>query len=329
MTSLFPSIGGSGAFEKTLAANRLLVGNAGMGADPVAATQLYEEAAAGGAGAAAARLAVLAAAGVAREPNWGEALDRLTDAAELGDRLAQQQLAVIAGHDHERMPEGGGARWHNMRVGIDLKTLMKPAPLRRVSISPSIAEIDGLITPVMCRWIMHRAGPRMEPGQIIDYATGQGVADPNRTGLSAGFGLLDTDVVMVLAQERLARATSLVVHQQEVPHVLSYEPGQEFRPHVDYLNPEIVAYQQELSVIGQRVATALTWLNDDFDGGETEFPRANMRFRRKPGDAILFLNVLQGSKAPDPMSMHAGLAPRRGKKWILSQWVRDKVQAII
>jgi hypothetical protein len=329
MTALFPSLSGSGAFEKTLAANRLLVGNGGIGADPVAAIQLYEEAAAGGSGPAAARLAVLAAVGVARDPNWGEALDRLTDAAELGDPLAQQQLAVIAGHDHERMPEGGGARWHNMRVGIDLKKLLKAAPLRRVSTTPSIAEIDGLLTLATCKWLVHRAAPRMERAQVIDYGTGRMVPDPNRTGLSAGFGLLDTDLVMVLAQERLARATGLIVHQQEPPHVLSYDPGQEFRQHVDFLDPAISAYQAELSMIGQRVATALTWLNDDFEGGETEFPRAKLRFRRKPGDAILFLNVLQDTKAPDPMSLHAGLAPRRGKKWILSQWVRDKVQAII
>ena len=329
MTALFPNSSGSGAFEKTLAANRLLVGDAGFGADPVAATRLYEEAAAGGSGAAAVRLAVLAAVGVAREASWGEALDRLTDAAELGDASAQKQLAVIAGHDHERLPEGGGARWHNMRVGIDLRQILKPAVLRRVSTSPSIAEIDGLATPQMCRWIIHRAAPRMERGQIIDTATGQGLPDPNRTGLSAGFGLLDTDLVIVLAQERLARTTGLIVHQQEVPHVLSYEPGQEFRPHVDYLNPEIPAYHGELSLIGQRVATCLTWLNDDFEGGETEFPRVDKRFRRKPGDALLFLNVLQETKAPDPLSMHAGLPPRRGKKWILSQLVRDKLQAIV
>jgi prolyl 4-hydroxylase len=329
MTALFPNLSGSGAFEKTLVANRLLVGNAGIGADPVAAIKLYEEAAAGGSGAAASRLAVLAAVGVARDPDWGEALDRLTDAAELGDALAQQQLAVIAGHDYERLPEGGGTRWHNMRVGIDLKKLLKPAPLRRVSTSPSIAEIDGLLTPLVCKWLVHRAGPRMERAQVIDYGTGKMVPDPNRTGLSAGFGLLDTDLVMVMAQERLARATGLIVHQQEPPHVLSYEPGQEFRQHVDFLNPEIPAYQHELSLIGQRVATALTWLNDDFEGGETEFPRIGKRFRRKPGDAILFLNVLQETKAPDPMSLHAGLAPRRGTKWILSQWVRDKVQAIV
>lgn len=318
-----------GAFEKTLLANKVLIGDRGTGADPVAATQLYQEAAGAGSGMAASRLAVLAAAGVARPADWSEALDRLTDAAELGDKAAQQQLCVIAGHGHDHLPEGAGARWHALRTSIDLRAILKPPPLRRVSTSPSIAEIDGLLTLPMCRWIIERGGPRLERGQVIDYGTGHMAPDPNRTGLSAAFGLLDTDVVMVLAQERLARASGLIVHQQEPPQVLSYVPGQEFRQHVDYLSPDIVAYTRELSIIGQRVATCLTWLNDDFDGGETEFPRAGKRFRRKPGDAILFLNVDTATKQPDPMSLHAGLPPTRGRKWLLSQWVRDRVQAII
>jgi hypothetical protein len=319
----------SGAFEKTLLANKMLIGDSGTGADPISATRLYQEAASAGSGMAASRLAVLAAAGVARPADWNEALDRLTDAAELGDKPAQQQLCVLAGRGHDQLPEGSGARWHGLRTSIDLRVILKPPPLRRVSTSPSVAEIDGLLTLPMCRWLMERGGPRLERGHIIDYGTGRMAADPNRTGLSAAFGLLDTDVVMVLAQERLARVSGLIVHQQEPPQVLSYVPGQEFRQHVDYLNPDIAAYARELSIFGQRVATCLTWLNDDFDGGETEFPRADKRFRRKPGDAILFLNVDTETKRPDPMSLHAGLPPTRGRKWLLSQWVRDRVQAII
>jgi prolyl 4-hydroxylase len=318
-----------GAFEKTLLANKVLVGSQGVNADPVTATRLYQEAAEAGSGLAASRLAVLAAAGVARPADWDEALDRLTDAAELGDKASQQQLAVIAGHYHDHLPEGSGARWYNLRSSINLKTILKAAPLRRVSTSPSIAEIDGLLTLPMCRWIIERGEPRVERGQVIDYGTGQQVPDPNRTGLAAPFGLLDTDVVMVLAQERLARTTGLIVHQQEPSQVLSYMPGQEFRQHVDYLDPNIAAYAPELEAFGQRVATCLTWLNDDFEGGETEFVRVAKRFRRKPGDAILFLNVDGATKKPDPMSLHAGLPPTGGRKWLLSQWVRDRMQAII
>ena len=325
MTAFSPS--SMSAFEKTLVADKVLIGENGEGADPATATHLYNDAAAEGSGAAAARLAVLAAAGVGRPANWNEALDRLADAAELGEKAAHQQLAVIAGQDPERL--GAGARARQLRDGIDLRQVLKPPPLRRVSTSPSIAEIDGLLTPGMCRWIIHRAEPRMSRAEVIDYGSGQTTADPNRTGKSAGFGLLDTDVVMVLAQERLGRASGLIVHQQEAPHVLSYDPGQEFRLHVDYLNPEIPAYERELSIMGQRVATCLTWLNAEFEGGETEFPRVGKRFRRKPGDAILFLNVDQNTKRPDPMSVHAGLAPTRGRKWLLSQWVRDRMQAII
>ena len=79
--------------------------------------------------------------------------------------------------------------------------------------------------------------------------------------------------------------------------------------------------------MGQRVATCLTWLNDDYAGGETEFPRIGFRHRGNPGDAMLFLNVTP-DRRPDPLSLHAGLPPTRGRKWLLSQWVRDRRQPI-
>jgi prolyl 4-hydroxylase len=181
----------------------------------------------------------------------------------------------------------------------------------------------------MCRWIIARGKGRLGRGMINDYETGQAVPDPIRTGLSAGFGLVDTDLVVAIIQERLARASGLMVHQQEAPILLSYDPGQQYLPHYDFLNPGVPAYAAQLSIMGQRVATCLTWLNEDYDGGETEFPRIGWKHRGKTGDAMLFLNVTPENRRPDPLTLHAGLPPTRGHKWLLSQWVRDRVQPIV
>jgi prolyl 4-hydroxylase len=110
--------------------------------------------------------------------------------------------------------------------------------------------------------------------------------------------------------------------------VLSYEPGQQYKQHADYFNPEYPAFAEMLSILGQRAATCLTWLNEDFAGGETDFPRAGFRHKGRTGDAMLFMNVTQDQK-PDPMSVHAGLPVSQGRKWLLSQWVRDREQPII
>lgn len=315
--------------SKVLQADRMLVGGDGVAGDPEAATRLYQEAMNAGSGAAASRLAVLAAMGIARPPSWTEALDRLADSAELGDRPAQLQLVVLAGRDFSTAPEGRGGLWRALRSEVDLKALLQPPPLLRALDSPAIALIDGLATRPMCDWLIARASTRLERGMVGDYETGQWAPDPIRTGLTAPFGVVTTDVVIVLTQEKLARASGLIVQQQEAPHVLSYEQGQEYKAHYDFLVPGQPAFEHVLASMGQRVATCLTWLNDDYDGGETDFPKAKFRHRGKIGDAMLFSNVRNDTMKPDPMSLHAGLPPTRGRKWILSQWVRDKVQAIV
>ena len=290
-----------------------------------AAASLYRAAVADGIAAAAERLAVLAAAGVGRDPSWPEAIGWLVKAADMGHLPSQSQICALAGQEMASV-EGG---WLPLARRIDLKGLLTAPPLRRAHESPAIALIEGLATPTMCDWLIHRAGQRLEPAKIGDYATGNGVVDEIRTGLAAGFGLADTDVVLVMTQKRLELASGLHVQQQEAPHVLSYEPGQEYKAHFDFFAPGEPAFQQTLNAMGQRVATCLTWLSDDYDGGETAFLRIGWQHKGRIGDAMLFLNVRSSDRQPDPMTLHAGKPVTRGRKWLLSQWVRDRAQPIV
>ena len=73
---------------------------------------------------------------------------------------------------------------------------------------------------------------------------------------------------------------------------------------------------------GQRLATLLLYLNDDYEAGRNRFSEVlEFRHKGRKGDAILFHNVLD-SGVPDPRTLHAGLAPTRGEKWLFSQWLR-------
>jgi prolyl 4-hydroxylase len=58
-------------------------------------------------------------------------------------------------------------------------------------------------------------------------------------------------------------------------------------------------------------------------GGETEFPYLRQRFRGRKGDALFFWNVLPDF-SPDARTLHAGLPPSSGEKWLFSQWVRAR-----
>ena len=305
--------------------NRVLIGEGGRSADPIAAVTMLRGAVNQGSGAAAERLAALAAHGTNREANWAEAFGWLVKAADMGNQAARGQILSLLGL--ERAPVD--ATWLELARRVDIKGLLKAPALTKVHESPAIALIEGVATPGMCSWLIGKGGGRLAPGMVGDYGSGQWVRDPIRTGLAAGFGLADTDVVLVLAQKRLELASGLKVMQQEAPHVLSYEVGQEYKAHFDFLVPGEPAFQRILDAMGQRVATCLTWLNDDYDGGETVFPKIDWKHKGKAGDAMLFLNVRKSDRRPDPMTLHAGMPVTRGRKWLLSLWVRDRAQPIV
>ena len=113
----------------------------------------------------------------------------------------------------------------------------------------------------------------------------------------------------------------------EIMNILSYDPGQEYRPHHDYMDPAAKGFEQELAERGQRVATFLVYLNDDFEGGETCFPDLDLKFRGDTGDALFFVSASPDGEI-DTRTTHAGLPPKNGSKWLLSQWVRNHPQTV-
>jgi hypothetical protein len=134
-------------------------------------------------------------------------------------------------------------------------------------------------------------------------------------------------MVLAVMQTRAARLSNLPIEQHEPPSVISYLPGQQFGLHADFIEPNTPGFERELNTLGQRVATIVTYLNDDFEGAATRFPRLGIEFRGGVGDAIAFSNVRSDGQ-PARNTVHAGLPPTSGRKWVLSQWLRDRVQPL-
>ena len=112
----------------------------------------------------------------------------------------------------------------------------------------------------------------------------------------------------------------------ELTKVLHYSVGERFDLHFDFIDPAVPDFANELAARGQRLATFLVYLNDDYEGGETEFPLVALRHRGLVGSALYFANV-DSSGEPDRLTIHAGLAPTSGEKWLLSQWIRSRTPA--
>ena len=132
-----------------------------------------------------------------------------------------------------------------------------------------------------------------------------------------------SDLVLALIRARIANAIGVPGSFFEITTFLHYLPGQTFAPHHDFLDDNLPGYAKEVADHCQRVVTYLLYLNDDFAGGETDFPLIDFRHKGRKGDALFFWNV-DPAGALDRRTLHAGLPPIRGEKYMLSQWVRNK-----
>jgi hypothetical protein len=162
----------------------------------------------------------------------------------------------------------------------------------------------------------------LKPALVFDGG-GEHKIDPGRSNTGTDFQVPDMDLILEIVRTRISRATNIPVPVFELTQVLRYLVGQEFKAHVDFLDEANPQHQHQLRFHGQRIATFLIYLNEDFEGGETEFPMAGIRYRGRTGDALFWANADMEGR-PEPLSLHAGLPPTSGEKWVLSQWIRDR-----
>ena len=235
----------------------------------------------------------LTAAGIGRKPNRALAVSMLGRLAK-SDRFAALQLGLL---DH-------------------VQCLQKVDAIEPeiISADPYIAVWRGLFNKAEYTYLRHVAAPHLKPAAIVDSHTGGGVLDSVRDSSTSSVPMIEEDLIVQDICAAIASATDSKARQGEQLAVLHYSPGQQYRPHYD-------AYPDGYSS-PQRLKTALIWLNDDFTGGETHFPRLDIAVRGQPGDMLVFTNTLADGSRDDRME-HAGLPVTSGEKWLASRWITD------
>ena len=279
-----------GAAALSLAEARLM-GDGGT-PDAAGALELVEQGARLGNEDARRAWVYMTAAGIGRLADPEAARAMLGELAK-EDRFAAVQLAFL-GHVtcHQRLP------------------LIAPEIL---SDDPRITIHRGLFSAAECRYLTLLGTPWLERAMVIDEATGTGVIDDIRDADTSSFPPLAEDLVVQQINACIAAASGTDKKWGEPLTILRYRPGQQYRPHHDAGG----------DVERLRHWTALIWLNDDYDGGETDFPDVAVRVKGGVGDLLLFHNVT-GDGLPDQRMIHAGLPVTSGVKWMASRWIRGR-----
>lgn len=297
---------------------RLLIGR-GAPFDPQKGLSLLSRAVQCGDAEATSQMATLHAAGAWIPQDWPQAFNFLLQAAELGLRTAQEQLLILV--REQQSPDCSDVResdspaiWRCMRDLIDL-SWWRTAPARRVLLeAPRIRASESFVSPAVCNWFIERTRGKLKPAAMYDGRRTRFTTD--RTNSDFIFDIVEADLVLLLVREKISALTRLPAFAMEPPQILHYAPGQELKPHYDHVG-SADSYQ------GERIATFLLYLNDDYEGGELEFPKVGIQHRGRRGDAVFFANV-DHAGVPDSLTLHAGRPVLAGEKWLFSQWIHDR-----
>ena len=280
---------------------------------PVDGLALLDEAAHQDDAEAWACLAVMAAAGIARIQSWTDAFTALEHAADQRYAPAVRQRTLL-----------GAAGIHG---AADVESWLAAFDTRLLRESPRFAAHGGFLSQALCHYLIEQARPRLQRAQVFDARSASLKVDAMRTNTGAAYSVIDTDVVMQLVRARIARAAGVAFDALEPMDVLQYDGGETYKPHIDFFHPSRPNYAEEMRMRGQRIKTCLVYLNTGYEGGETDFPKLGIKFRGAEGEALVFDNVGTDG-AGDMNTLHTGLPPTRGEKWLLSQWIREKRQPI-
>lgn len=297
----------------------LLQHGMGVPADPTRAMALYQQAMSCGDAEAAIRLAIAALHGrwLSATP---EVLVRALDTAlTAAHPQALSALPVLTGWAGGACPVDPGQRQAWLAAALQVAL-----PERRcLHDAPQVQVADALLDTTQCRWIIEAARPHLHPAVVINPHTRALVQDPARNNQSAPLGQSGLNLRLNLLEWRMAQLAGLPLAHAEYMAVLCYRPGEEYRPHRDYLLPSAHPDQFAPGGPGQRVRTTCTYLNAVEDGGHTAFPHLQVEVAPQEGRIVMFDNV-DASGLPEPRSLHAGRPVPAGEKWLATLWFRER-----
>jgi prolyl 4-hydroxylase len=175
--------------------------------------------------------------------------------------------------------------------------------------------VPHFLDAIECGRLITMIDARATPSQAYDVEYDRGI----RTSYTAE---IDPEDTFVRALE--ARLTALLGVDPVFGEGLQgqrYLAGQEFKAHNDWFSPDGVPWSVEWLHGGQRAITAMIFLNDVDEGGETDFPLLDIAITPRAGTLLIWNNADETGR-PNRLTLHAGNPVRRGTKYIVTKWYR-------
>ena len=188
--------------------------------------------------------------------------------------------------------------------------------------SPRIYTISNFITEEECQHFINISRDNIKPALVSGDK--EGFISSGRSGQNHWIPH-KTDNITKNIGEKIAKEISIPLENAEAYQIIYYDKSQEYRQHYDgWLFDGSEKSRRNMKYGGQRMKTALVYLNDVDLGGGTKFTKLNLEVAAEKGKLLVFENVHSGTNKRHELSEHAGMPVIEGEKWAFNLWFREE-----
>ena len=191
------------------------------------------------------------------------------------------------------------------------------------SSDPIIYVVDDFISEDECQEFINCSKDKLQPATVVGLKEEQKLQD--RTNEFAWLEHHANESIHEVSK-RLSILVQMPIRNAEMFQVVHYESGTEYKPHFDSFDQSTELGKKYWEPGGQRMITALIYLNDVEDGGATCFPELNISINPTKGNVLVFHNTISETTNINPRSLHAGMPVSSGEKWAANLWFRENLR---
>lgn len=177
--------------------------------------------------------------------------------------------------------------------------------------------VKRFLDPQLCRRLIDRIDVNRRPSTIADDIGDAAYRTSETCDLNG------SDPMVGRVNDAICALLGLPAELGEPIQGQRYASGQEFKPHTDTFEPLGPDYHEHCATRGNRSWTAMIYLNQPDDGGATRFKTIGKIVRPETGKLLAWNNLLPDG-TPNPATLHQGMKVRKGAKYILTKWFRER-----
>ena len=178
-------------------------------------------------------------------------------------------------------------------------------------------QINNFLSNEECLELIKMIDSNNHPSSVVEGGSDVSTVSKSRT--SSTCNLDSNNPIVKRVHQKISDYLGIDLSKGEHLQGQLYKEGQYFKPHQDFFSGP--AYDKHCLHSGNRTDTFMIYLNDDFEGGGTNFLNLDTVINPESGKGVHWQNMI--NNVCQDNAMHEGMPILKGSKYIITSWWRE------